>query len=144
MNDPRQYDSLSSLEGLGSSHTLPRQEHQTILKAIERHSIVSITDVAGTILDVNQGFCDISGYSREELIGQNHRIINSGIHPKSFWVGMWRKISAGITWQAEVCNRRKNGNLYWVDSTVVPCLNAEGKPEKVHLHQDRHYQPEAR
>jgi PAS domain S-box-containing protein len=94
--------------------------------AIQGSSIVSRADKAGTITYVNQNFVDISGYSVEELVGQNHRIINSSYHPKSFWVDMWKTIAAGQTWRAEVRNKAKNGSYYWVDTFVMPFLNPDG------------------
>lgn len=127
---PDHDDKPSHFEGIESTGRLADREYRTMVSVLEDHSIVSVTDAAGKILDVNRGFCEISGYSREELVGEDHRIVNSGLHPKSFWKGMWRKINAGITWQAEVCNRRKDGSLYWVDTTIVPCLTEDGTIEK--------------
>jgi PAS domain S-box-containing protein len=98
--------------------------------AVDAHAIVSITDVDGTITSVNRKFCEISGYSREELIGQNHRIVKSGHHPAVFFERMWKTISTGRTWQDEVQNRRKDGNPYWVKSTITPILNERGLPEQ--------------
>lgn len=95
---------------------------------LDTHAIVSITDVAGNIVYANGLFCSISGYSRNELLGRNHRIIKSGIHPRSFFEEMWETISAGGVWQGEVCNRRRDGGLYWVRSSIVPCLDADGMP----------------
>jgi len=95
--------------------------------ALDEHSIISVTDRSGRIVEVNSGFCQISGYSREELIGQDHRIINSGTHPRSFWVHVWRTIGAGKAWRGVVCNRRKDGTIYWVDSTIVPHLDDDGR-----------------
>lgn len=94
--------------------------------ALNRHAIVGITDRAGRIIEVNDLFCEISQYSRGELIGRQHRILNSGHHPKPFFRGMWRTISSGETWQGDICNRAKNGSLYWVDTTIVPRKDAEG------------------
>ncbi|MGB0714737.1 MAG: PAS domain S-box protein, partial [Phycisphaerae bacterium] len=98
--------------------------------ATEEHSIVSITDRQGKIIEANSGFTRISGYSRSELLGKDHRILNSGIHPKTFWVNLWKTISSGKPWRGEVCNRNKDGSLYWVDSTIVPHLGPDGSPEK--------------
>jgi PAS domain S-box-containing protein len=96
--------------------------------AIDQHAIVSATDEHGTIVEVNDKFCSICGYSREELIGQNHRIVKSGIHPDSLYQEMWSTITSGNVWQGTVCNRKKDGGLYWVEATIVPILNDDGQP----------------
>ncbi|UCV22906.1 PAS domain-containing hybrid sensor histidine kinase/response regulator [Ferribacterium limneticum] len=107
-----------------------RRELATQKFALDQHAIVSITDTAGTILYANDRFCDISGYTREELLGRNHRIINSGTHPPEMFRDMWQTISLGQVWRGEVCNRARGGNLYWVNATIVPLLNASGEPER--------------
>ena len=97
--------------------------------AFNQHSIVAITDVKGTITYANKLFEKISGFSRDELIGQNHRILNSGYHNKDFFVDLYYTIANGKVWHAEVCNKNKQGDIYWVDTTIVPFLNSKGKPE---------------
>ncbi|MEM7680408.1 MAG: PAS domain S-box protein [Planctomycetota bacterium] len=107
-----------------------QRDVESLRTALDEHSILSIADRHGKIIDANAGFCRISGYTRDELLGQDHHILNSGHHPKSFWVDMWKTIASGRAWRAEVCNRAKDGSQYWVDSTVVPYQGADGRVEK--------------
>ena len=94
--------------------------------ALDRHAIVSMTDVQGTIQFVNDRFCEVTGYSREELIGANHRLLRSGVHPPALFADMWRTMSSGASWRGEMCNRAKDGSLHWLDTTIVPVCNADG------------------
>ena len=95
---------------------------KNFLRSIEREAIVAYTNKEGIIEYVNGNFCRISGYSKEELIGQDHRIINSGYHPKSFFQEVWSTILSGNVWVGDVCNRAKNGSIYWVNSTISPSI----------------------
>ncbi len=97
-------------------------------QALDSHAIVSVADAVGNMVYVNDKFCEVSGYSVGELLGKNHRIVKSGQHPSSFFDEMWDTIVKGDIWHGEVCNRRKDGSLYWVDTSIVPFMDESGLP----------------
>ncbi|MBV1872788.1 MAG: PAS domain-containing protein, partial [Gammaproteobacteria bacterium] len=115
-----------TLSELGES----QRESGFLSAALNEHSIVSITDIAGRITEVNEKFCQISGYSKEELIGENHRILRSNYHSQHFYQEMWKTIAAGKIWHGTICNKKKSGVLYWVDSTIISLPGRDGKPCK--------------
>jgi len=106
------------------------RETEALLSTIREHAIVSVSDPQGLIIDVNDALCQISGYRREELMGRNHSVLKSGRQPAPFWAAMWRTISSGQPWRGQICNRAKDGSLYWVDSIIAPFLNAQGRIER--------------
>jgi two-component system, sensor histidine kinase and response regulator len=132
-------DNLESLSELMSTLVQQKEDSQRDLQfaltdlahqkfALDQHAIVSTTDVQGNIIYANDRLCEISGYSRAELLGKNHRILNSGLQDKAFFANLWSTITTGRVWHGEICNRSKAGNLYWVNATIVPLRDETGTP----------------
>ena len=109
-----------------------RQEnhlHDQLRRAMDEAAIVVETDAKGDITYANHKFCELSGYTKEELAGQNHRILHSGVHPREFWKDLWYTISNGNVWHGDICNKSKAGELYWVRTTIIPFLDEKtGEP----------------
>ena len=99
---------------------------QSLLGMIKKHFIVSVTDMSGRITEVNDAFCDLSGYARQDLVGRDHHMVNSHTQPKTFFAEMWKSLCQGDSWQGEICNRNSAGDLYWMDSVVAPMRGADG------------------
>ncbi|QNU05060.1 sensor histidine kinase [Peribacillus butanolivorans] len=115
---------------LNQQQTYPINELVDLMYALDESTIVAFTDEKGKIQSINKKFCEVSQYSAAELIGKDHRIINSGYHSKEFMQNLWRTISTGSVWRGEIKNRAKDGTYYWVDTTIVPFLNEIGSPYK--------------
>jgi PAS domain S-box-containing protein len=127
-SNSKEHQSLEIDSELGIDIQSPTLEQFKYLNEVtNRASIILTTDLSGKITHANEAFCKISGYSKEELIGNNCRIINSGYHPKEFFTSMYRTIHSGDLWRGEICNRNKNGSVYWVETTIVPLTNQAGK-----------------
>lgn len=133
-NDGKPYQYLAIRADITSRKQTEQQLETSIKKtrayeyALDESAIVAITNQKGVITHVNENFCTISKYSREELIGKDHRIINSGYHPKAYIRNLWVTIANGNVWRGELCNLAKDGTLYWVATTIVPFIDEKGKP----------------
>lgn len=125
----RRYRSLVRREQFGQQQQeRARSRLEQLREAIDEHAIVSIADANGNIVHVNDKFCAISGYQRQELLGKNHRLVKSNIHSRDFYEELWQTIGTGKPWHGEVCNRRRCGEIYWVEASIIPFLDAQGLP----------------
>lgn len=132
--EKRKFLKLETKEGLAeedfSQDKGLKKLANTLLKTLDKTALVAITNVRGDILYVNQLFLEISKYSKEELVGQNHRIVKSGYHPDSYYKELWDTISSGRIWRGEIKNKAKDGTFYWVDTSIAPILSEDGRPEQ--------------
>lgn len=117
---------ISDLKSLEDSLRDTTTRLEVCLKVLDQHAIIAETELNGRIRHVNEKFCEISGYDKNEVIGNTHRIVNSGIHPKEFWQDVFKTVAVEGMWQGEICNRKKSGELYWVDTTIATMKNGEG------------------
>ncbi len=121
---------MKSNKSITSSNALEFQDYKAFFESLGKHVIASATDAEGRIIYVNDKFLEVSRYSREELLGQNHRILKSGFHEPAFYANLWKTITSGKVWRGEIKNRAKDGTFYWVDTSIAPIIGPDGKPEK--------------
>jgi len=132
-------DAFNGFVLLRSRHEATRLELanlENLVNTLNDTAIISMTDESGKIIHANDKFCEVSGFSHEELIGKDHRTVNSGFHPKEFFAELWRTIKRGEMWSGEVCNRRKDGSVYWVDSTIKPVQGPGGRTQYLSIRYD--------
>lgn len=122
---------VSELQAQRSALEAEKRDKAALLATIDAHAIVSSTDANGIITSVNERFCRISGYRAGELVGRTHGILDSGVHPPAFWESMWQAVRGGATWQGEICNRSREGALYWVDAIIAPFHDEHGNIERI-------------
>ncbi|MBT9554452.1 MAG: PAS domain S-box protein [Myxococcales bacterium] len=125
-----QWEVTTALREAKASAVAALRESAAFRSTLDEHSIISITSAQGRIIDLNARFCEISGYRREELLGCDHRLLNSGHHPREFWTTLWATLARGGAWRGEICNRRKDGSLYWVDSIIAAFCGENDKVER--------------
>lgn len=131
--DTRNTDELAAAKKLAEKHLENSELTQKLasyIEAVNQNALVSVTDLAGRIIEINDKFCEVSGYSKDELLGKNHRIIKSNVHDKTIYTELWTAISNGNTWHGEICNKAKDGSLYWVDSSIVPIKDADNRIDR--------------
>lgn len=115
---------------LGLDQNLTEKDYRGLLTALDKTALVSMTDEKGNIMYANPKFTEVSKYSLAELLGQNHRILKSHQQPDQLFIDLWKTISNGQVWRGEIKNRAKDGTFYWVDTSIAPILDSNGKPER--------------
>lgn len=129
-DDAGELRGFSKITRDATERLMAAQSSAALLETIRQRFIMSVTDADGNIVEVNDAFCGISGYSREELIGANHRLLKSGEHDPEFYKALWARISSGQSWRGDFCNRARDGTLYWVDSVIAPFRGPDGRVER--------------